>query len=153
MCDHDSEENSEYNEWVKQQQFEKMLPVTLRETHAFINGLEQQQQHIFTKKDVKPQNMCKSECKINMSTTFGDQNDDDNNDDASFVLEIDDSKNTNFNELEDLEKTVDEMRMGSILATLKFRKLIQDTIGKPMDSLEGCGGTRTNNTPTNALCF
>jgi len=120
MCD--NHDDDEYKEFQKQCAFENKLPIALKETKQ---SQDQIKEGNAVKKTKKSNDNCKTHAKVNMSETFNDNNDDNNNDDNETQI-----SSATINNFHDLDKTIDEVKLGSLTAMFKLRKMVLDALGK-----------------------
>jgi hypothetical protein len=141
----------EYTEedYAKRQKFVEKLPKVIHETHNFITQLDQAVEtkaNEFTEKPKEnvsqslPINSCKTESRVQLRDTFNDDQDDHEDHDDCNETGIASISSEPLN----LDKTIEEMRQGSVLATFKFRKLLNSILGENQDTMEGSCGSQQN---------
>ena len=133
-------------ECYKQQcKFENKLPNVLKDIEKSNIMLEKGNVELPNKK--KAVNTCKTEAKTNMSETFDDNCDDEHDDNEEAI-----TSSIPVNNFSDLDKTFEEVRLGSLTAMFKLRKMVTDALGEVREDIsEHCSSY--SSIPTSNLCF
>jgi hypothetical protein len=84
---------------------------------------------------------CKTESRVQLRDTFNDDQDDNEDRDDCNETGIGSVSSEPLN----LDKTIEEMQQGSVLAIFKFRKLLNSVLGENQDIMEGSCGSHQGN--------